>query len=194
MEGSLHMVKFLLGLTLLFIFSCSDKTEQQSTVFFGGEIVNPTSDYVVLYHNDTYVDSVKLDDNNRFTFHLDSIDEGLYHFDHTPELQYVYLQQGDSLLARLNTVEFDESLVYSGKGSEINNFLIEMFLSNEKDEPIIQDFYPLDPDEFSDKMDSLRDIKLEHLHQFATDNQLSDRTLDMAKASIDYSIYSTKEK
>ncbi len=194
MEGSLHMVKFLLGLTLFFVFSCSDKTEQQSTVFFGGEIVNPTSDYVVLYHNDSYVDSVKLDDQNRFAFNLDSIDEGLYHFDHAPELQYVYLQQGDSLLARLNTVEFDESLVYSGKGSEINNFLIEMFLSNEKDEAVVQDFYPLDPNEFSSKIDSLRALKLEHLNQFVTDNQLSGRVLDMAKASIDYDLYINKEK
>ena len=103
MEGSLYMVRFLLGLTLLSLVSCSEQAQKQSTTFFGGEIVNPTSDYVVLYHNDLYVDSVKLDANNRFAFNLDKIEQGLYHFDHTPELQYVYLEgttRGKSVTTR----------------------------------------------------------------------------------------------
>lgn len=188
------MVRFLLGLTLLSFSACSEKSGECSPIFFGGEIVNPTSDYVVLYHNDTYVDSVKLDANNRFSFNLEGIEEGLYHFDHSPELQYVYLQEGDSILARLNTVEFDETLVFSGKGSEINNFLIEMFLAHELDEPLVQDYYALDPEDFSKKVDSLRTIKINRLKDFAKDNEVSDRILAMAEASIDYNIYINKEK
>ncbi len=72
------MVRFLLGLTLLSISACSEKSGESATIYFGGEIVNPTSDYVVLYRNDAYVDSVKLDDNNRFAFNLKDIEEGLY--------------------------------------------------------------------------------------------------------------------
>lgn len=188
------MVRFLLGLTLLFISACSEKSGESATIYFGGEIVNPTSDYVVLYRNDAYVDSVKLDDNNRFAFNLKDIEEGLYHFDHTPELQYVYLKEGDSLLARLNTVEFDETLVFSGKGSEINNFMIEMFLAHEKEEPLIQGYYSLDPEVFSQMIDSLRSIKMDHLREFAEDNDVSDRVLAMAEASIDYNTYINKEK
>lgn len=189
------MVRFLLGLTLVSTFvSCSDSSVHNSSIFFGGEIVNPTSDYVVLYHNDSYVDSVKLDDKNRFSFHLDSIEEGLYHFDHAPELQYVYLSKGDSLVARLNTVEFDESLVYSGTGSDINNFLIEIFLKNEKEEFIVKDFYKLDPKAFSAKIDSLHAEKIEQLKELAIDGQLTPRAMAMAEASIDYNSYITKEK
>ncbi len=194
MEGFPHMVRFLLSFTLLSIVSCSDQSAEHSSVFFGGEIVNPTSDYVVLYHNDTYVDSVKLDKNNHFAFNLKGIEEGLYHFDHTPELQYVYLKEGDSLLARLNTVEFDESLVYSGEGSDINNFLIELFLIQEKDEPVVQSFYKLDPEVFSQKIDSLHAIQINHLKDFEPENSLSPRELTMAKASIDYNTFIQKEK
>ncbi|WP_437395226.1 TlpA family protein disulfide reductase [Flagellimonas lutimaris] len=189
------MVRFLLGLTLLSsLVSCSDSSNKGSSVFFGGEIVNPTSDYVVLYHNDSYVDSVKLDNKNRFSFQLDAIPDGLYHFDHTPELQYVYLSQGDSLLVRLNTVEFDESLVYSGKGSEINNFLMEVFLENEKEEVIIDDFYELPPEDFSKKIDSLHALKVENLKELAMDIVFTPRALAMAEASIDYNTYINKEK
>ncbi|MEY8779947.1 TlpA family protein disulfide reductase [Allomuricauda sp. XS_ASV26] len=189
------MVRLLLGLTVLSsLVSCSGTSENKSSIYFGGEIVNPTSDYVVLYHNDAYVDSVKLDNNNHFAFRFDNIEEGLYHFDHAPELQYVYLSKGDSLLARLNTVEFDESLVYSGKGSEINNFLIEVFLKNEKEEDVVKDFYVMDPETFSKKIDSLHTAKVNHLKDLALENEFSDRAYAMAEASIDYNTYITKEK
>ncbi len=196
MDGSLFMVRFLLGFSLLSVLACSDKSGQCAPIFFGGEIVNPTSDYVVLYHNDTYVDSVKLDANNHFSFNLQGIEEGLYHFDHSPELQYIYLKEGDSLLARLNTVEFDETLVFSGKGSEINNFMIEMYLAHEAEEenPIVQSYYLLDPEDFSAKIDSMRSIKMNHLKDFAKESDISERVLAMAEASIDYNAYISKEK
>ncbi|WP_240905177.1 TlpA family protein disulfide reductase [Flagellimonas oceani] len=189
------MVRFLLSLTFVSsLVSCSDSSENATTVFFGGEIVNPTSDYVVLYHNDSYVDSVKLDDKNHFSFQLDNIEDGLYHFDHSPELQYVYLSKGDSLLARLNTVEFDESLVYSGKGSEINNFLIEIFLKNESEEELMKDYYTLDPEDFSKKIDSLHSNKVALLQELNADEQFHPKALAMAEASIDYNTYISKEK
>lgn len=189
------MVRFLLGLSLLSTFvSCSDSSENGSSVFFGGEIVNPTSDYVVLYHNDSYVDSVKLDDKNHFSFQLHNIEDGLYHFDHAPELQYVYLTQGDSLLARLNTVEFDESLVYSGTGSEVNNFMIEIFLKNESEDDLVKNFYSLDPEAFSVKIDSLHSAKVDLLKELNIDNEFTPKALAMAEASIDYNTYINKEK
>jgi len=189
------MVRFLLSLTFVFsILSCSSTPENGSTVFFGGEIVNPTSKYVVLYHNDAYIDSVQLDHENHFLFQLDSIEEGLYHFDHSPELQYVYLSKGDSLLARLNTVEFDESLVYSGTGSVINNFLIEIFLTHEEEEPLMNDYFNLDPEAFSEKIDSMHAAKMALLKELNSDNELTPRALAMAEASIDYNMYINKEK
>ena len=188
------MVRFLLGLSFLTILACSQKYGECPSVFFGGEIVNPTSDYVVLYRNDTYIDSVKLNENNRFSFNLQGIEEGLYHFDHSPELQYIYLQEGDSLLIRLNTMEFDESLVFSGKGSEINNFLIEMFLAHEQEEPLIYSYYELNPDAFKSKIDSLRLQKVKHLEELMVDNQLSEKVASMAMASIDYNNFVYSEK
>lgn len=192
-EGS-YMIRFLLGLSFLSIMACSDKSRECPSVFFGGEIVNPTSDYVVLYRNDNYIDSVKLDEGNRFAFNLQAIEEGLYHFDHSPELQYLYLQEGDSILIRLNTVEFDESLVFSGQGSEINNFLIEMFLAYEKESSQVYDYYALNPDVFSQKIDSLRNLKIVYLEEMMQENEFSEKVLSIAKASIDYNSFIYKEK
>nr|WP_299346623.1 transaldolase [Allomuricauda sp.] len=188
------MIRLLLSLSLLSVVACSTKTGECPSITLKGEIVNPTSEYVVLYKDDMVIDSAKLNQDHRFFFNLQGIEEGLYHFDHSPELQYVYLQEGDSTVIRLNTMEFDESLVFSGDGAAINNFLIEMFLVHEDEEPLIYNYYKLDPDTFGHKIDSLRSMKIELLEDLKKENELSDREFSMAKASIDYGSYIYKEK
>ncbi len=192
-EWMMYMVRLLLIIPLLTLFSCNQLVEKTSMVYFAGEIVNPTSSHVVLYKNDVVVDSAKLDDKNRFSFNLNGIDEGLYHFDHSPELQYVYFEEGDSVLIRLNTVEFDESLVFSGNGGDVNNFLIEMFLAFEDEETLMYSYYKLDADEFSGKIDSLRQMKLDVLNDLILENELSQNAIDIAQAAIDYNTYVYKE-
>lgn len=188
------MKRILLYLILGFLASCGQKQEEAENVYFAGEIVNPSSDYVVLYREDTVVDSAKLNKNNRFSFSLENIEDGLHHFKHEPELQYVYLEKGDSLIIRLNTVAFDESLVFSGSNEEVNNFLLEMFLNYEDEEQLIYDYYKLKPEAFSVKIDSLRNLKLNELTSLGNEDDISPRALKMAKASIDYNTYIYKEK
>lgn len=189
------MNKRLLYLFLFALIGCNSKGEKKFPgVFFAGEIVNPTDDYVVLYKGNMVIDSAKLDENNRFEFKLDSISDGLYHFNHT-EYQYVYLEKGDSLMIRLNTVEFDESLVFSGVGEDINNFLLNLFLVNEEEEQMMfNKYYPLEPMDFSKRMDSLRDEKLADLNTLESETKLSEESLELAKANINYTYDNYKER
>ncbi|MDL5513847.1 transaldolase [Arenibacter sp. M-2] len=188
------MNKPLLYSFLIALVGCSTIEKKSPGAFFAGEIVNPTSEYVVLFKDDIVVDSAKLNDENRFVIQLDTVVEGLYHFDHSPELQYVYLERGDSLMIRLNTEDFDESLIFSGRGEEINNFLVEFFLSTESEPAIVYSFSQLDPVDFSRKLDSIKAIKLNTLNELVTEVNLSTKAEDMAKASIDYNYYIYKEK
>ncbi|WKX75443.1 transaldolase [Zobellia laminariae] len=163
-------------------------------MFFSGEIVNPTSDYIVLLKGDVVIDSAELDDDNRFSFSLDSITEGLYHFNHDPELQYVYLEKGDSLVVRLNTSDFDESLVFSGDGEELNNFLLEVFLAHEEEASSVRSMYRLKPVDFERNIDSLKQLKLEILNDIVTEGKLSKKELKIASASVDYNYNTYKEE
>ena len=187
--------------TLLYFFSslvlggCNLDQKKSPSIYFAGEIVNPTSDYVVLYRGDEIIDSAKLNNQNRFSFTLDTMEEGLHHFNHSPEIQYVFFEKGDSLQVRLNTVDFDESLAYSGTGEEINNFLLEMYLSQEKEESYINTLYILDPETFSSKIDSLIENKLVMLSDLKNnDIPLSDKAMEIAKASVEYNYFIYKEK
>jgi hypothetical protein len=192
----IYMKRLLLIPCLLGLLSCAEKNVPSEAVHLAGEIVNPTSDYVVLYKNDAVVDSAKLDDNNRFSFTLENVDEGLHHFDHAPQYQYVYFEKGDSLLIRLNAspAYFDESLVFSGDNDVVNNFMIEMFLTHEDEEHLVYSYFKLPPDDFSAKIDSLRGQKLEELELLLNNEEISENAYAVAKASVDYSSFLYKEK
>ena len=187
------MNRKLLYLFFAFLGSCAAEKSSPS-VFFSGEIVNPTSDYIVLLKGDVVIDSAELDDDNRFSFSLDSITEGLYHFNHDPELQYVYLEKGDSLVVRLNTSDFDESLVFSGDGEELNNFLLEVFLAHEEEASSVRSMYRLKPVDFEKNIDSLKQLKLEILNDIVTEGKLSKKELKIASASVDYNYNTYKEE
>ncbi|MGD1947376.1 MAG: transaldolase [Croceivirga sp.] len=190
------MKQLLLFFLLLIFVSCVEDKAPSEAVYFAGEIVNPTNDYVVLYKNDAVVDSAKLDANNRFAFNFESIEEGLHHFDHAPQYQYVYLEKGDSLLIRLNATPayFDESLVFSGDNEIVNNFMIEMFLTHEDEESLVYSYFKLPPEEFSFKIDSLRSQKLEELELLMNNEDISTDGYAFAKASVDYTSFIYKEK
>lgn len=177
----------------LLLVGCQGTEENSNRVFFAGEIVNPTDRQVVLYRGEKAIDSIELDENNRFVFSLDSVQQGLHHFYHHPELQYVYLENGDSLQARLNTVDFDESLVFSGKGEEINNLLLEIFLNTEQEEDLVYSFYDLEPTVFSLKLDSLRNNKLNLLDKSMTEFEFSNKAYEMVKAGIVYNSNISRE-
>ncbi|MEN1783734.1 MAG: transaldolase [Bacteroidota bacterium] len=190
------MKQLLPLIVLLSYWSCGYNENPAAGVLFAGEIVNPTNDYVVLYKNDKVVDSAKLDDNNRFKFRLNAVEEGLHHFDHAPQLQYIYLEEGDSVRIRLNAspAYFDESLTFSGDNEDINNFMIEMFLTYEDEEPLVYSFFKLPPKTFCDKIDSLRYQKLQEFEALSQSENISPRALAMAKAAVDYHSFLYKEK
>tara|TARA_R110002050_G_scaffold16019_2_gene48954 strand:- start:48139 stop:49521 length:1383 start_codon:yes stop_codon:yes gene_type:complete len=187
------MNKYSFCLFILTFVGCNTEQKETPTIF-AGEIVNPTSETIILYKDDVVIDSAQLDMHNRFSIRLDTIVEGLYNFRHSPQYQYVYLSKGDSLLVRLNTIYFDESLVFSGKGEEINNFLVEVFLNGEDEEALVDSYYDLDPIPFSKKIDSLRQIKINLLNDLEVESALSPKSLAIANASINYGSYISKEK
>jgi peroxiredoxin len=182
---------------LIFIvssFSCQENKEiDRNTTFFGGQIVNPNGNYVFLFKDNRIIDSIKIDENNRFLLQIDSLESGLYNFKHDPEYQYVFIEPGDSILIRLNTLEFDESLVFSGRGAEKNNFLIETFINSENERSLFYDLYDLNPTDFEHALDSLRTEKIVGYNKLKKNNTLSVEANELILASIDYPYYTAKE-
>ena len=145
-----------LGLVLsLFVFSCTGKEDNNKRVFIAGHIINPSSRTVTLYEGNKIVDMFELDEQLRFQKYYDSLSNGIFKLEHLPEYQSLLLEQGDSLWVRINAATFDESVVYSGKGASKNNFLMELFLRQEKEDQFLLSKYASDQKIFSRLLDSM---------------------------------------
>lgn len=180
-------------LLLVALFSCKKKDDASAeTTWIGGQIVNPKVDYVIFAQGENLLDTVKLDSNNFFLYHTDKMKEGLYILRHN-ETQVFYINPGDSLLLHVNTLDFDESLAYSGKGGEKNNLLMDLYLKNESENQRLPQWYTLSPKEFTKKIDSLKKIKLTKLDKFIANNKVDEGFKNVANSSINYDYFSKKE-
>lgn len=191
------ILKYFTQASLLLCLICScgspEKSKREYT-YFGGEIVNPNTNYVVLSKGYDYRDTILLDKNNRFLHKIENLEDGLYSFRHNPENQVVLLEKGDSTLIRLNTIEFDESLVFTGIGARKNNFLIDMFLQNEIErEKLKRTGFRLSPAYFKKNQDSLLNAKLIAFEKLLNKSQLSNLAKKLTQASFIFDYYTRHE-
>ena len=175
------------------LFGCNN-TQVCNSTYFGGKIINPKSNCIILFENEIPLDTFYLDKNNSFLGEIPSLQEGLFNFKHGNEQQYVYLEPKDSLLIRLNTWNFDETLVFSGKGAERNNLLIDSFLESEEERKIFYQYYNLSPSEFSEKVIQTEKIKLNRYNDFINNHpEESDKFNNILKTALTFPLYSKVE-
>uniref|UniRef100_UPI0040498ADB TlpA family protein disulfide reductase n=1 Tax=Gelidibacter sp. TaxID=2018083 RepID=UPI0040498ADB len=177
----------------LFLGCKKDSNLETNVAYFGGEIINPNNGYVMLYGPNEMEDTLFLDDDNRFYKKLENLEAGLYTFVHSGEYQMVLIEPQDSIMARLNTMDFDESLVFSGNGSKKNNFLINAFLENEVEQQQYVKLSQMEPEAFERYIDSVRTVKLTELEKFADKKEPSELFHKLAETSINYQYYANKE-
>ncbi|MEW7278171.1 hypothetical protein ABW636_06215 [Aquimarina sp. 2201CG1-2-11] len=188
---------YLIDIILISCFLCGCNTsieEEKNYAYFGGEIVNPNTNYIVMFKGNNYNDTIRLDKNNRFLYKIENLEEGVYTFKHNPENQVVLLEKGDSILIRLNTIEFDESLVFTGQGSRKNNFLIDMYLQNEIERKKLTRANFMSPSSYFKKnQDSLLNNKLVAFDKLVQKNELSDLAKKITHSTIVLDYYGRHE-
>ena len=184
----------LLCFVLLFSNCENAEAEHSPDAYIGGEIVNPTLGYLVLKHNGHLIDTIRLNDKNRFSYKINNAKEGLYLLHHKPEVQNIYLKPGDSLLLRANTLAFDESLHFSGKGSKRNNFMAEMFLEDEGNSQLLLSFHEYTPAAFLQKADSIKQNRIAQLEAASKKSNFSPEFVDLAQDVINYENNDLKER
>ena len=185
-----HIVYLILLATLA---SCSSK--ESATTFFGGKIINPKTKFVVLYANDKLIDTLLLDDSNKFLGSYKNLEEGLYYFEHGNENQYIYLEPKDSLMLRLNTWDFDESLVFAGNGAERNNILIDIFLEAENERKLFYQLNKLESKSYRDKVDSIINRKLNTFNEYRERHPNETKSyFTILKTALTYPIYARVER
>ena len=187
--------KFLLLNAIILIFSsCSKQFKDDNfTAYFGGEITNPTNSYVLFCKDSKVIDSILLNKDNTFFIKIDSLTPGLYSFKHEPEYQYVYFEKNDSLMISLDSKNFDESLVFSGRGEQKNNFLMDLYLKNQQDKSTLFSVLDLNVADFSRNINTSYQLKEKFYNSRKETIKWSDDFDIYAKGMLQFYQYSKKE-
>ena len=190
-----NFIKFIFYTCLsITIFGCKKQNgDGEYVAYFGGEIVNPNSRIVLFCKDDNVIDTIKLDKNNRFFIKFDSLAPGMYSFKHEPEYQYVYFDKNDSIMVRVNSNDFDNSLMYCGRGDLKNNFLMDLYLKNEKDKNKMFEVFEYDINKFNKNIDSSYQVTQKYFEKKKQEIQWDDDFDQYAKAAMDFHYYSKKE-
>ena len=183
---------FLIGVILF--TGCKNSNKDQKGTFVGGQIMNPYNPYFILSKDNKTIDTLFLDQNNQFGKKFENLEPGIYSFKHPPENQIMYLEPGDSILVWLNTMQFDESLNFSGTGAAKSSFLLDMFLNNERNSNMMLSYYKINPTEFAEITDSIKRTRKNKLKTLNAKKKFSKSFLELANNSIDYDFYHLRER
>ena len=184
-------IYFLLG--VLFIYGCKISNKKTNTVFIGGDIINPSNNYVILYDPQDNVDTLYLNENNKFSHRFLDFNPGIHSFVHGGKHKSILLEPNDSIMMHINTHDFDGSLTYNGIGAKKNNYLIELLLKLENEISNNNDFYTQEPLKFHETIETEISDNIENLHFFLKHNPNSQLFEKIATSSIKYHYFTRKE-
>ena len=192
-----NYIKYFLPLSIILfstLTSCKKVFEEDNYIaYFGGEILNPQDKFILFMKDNEVIDTIFLDKNNRFMHKFDSLAPGLYTFKHNPEYQYIYFDKNDSLMVRVNTFDFDNSVVFCGRGDEKNNFLMELYLKNEADKSLMFDTFDRDVKGFEKNIDSSFAVRKSFYLKKKAEIGWDENFDLIAKASLDFHHITKKE-
>ena len=180
-------------MSLTFVSCKNNFIGTNDVAYFGGEVEHPTSRFILFCKDGEVLDTIPLKKDNTFIKKMDSLPAGLYSFKNEPEYQYVYFDKNDSIMVHIDSYNFDESIVFCGNGGEKNNFLIEMFIKNEKDKNDTFDAFDLGLNKFNAKIDAIYNQNSK-LYQSKKDEISWNSDFDVyAQALVNLPYYSKKE-
>jgi peroxiredoxin len=179
---------------LLFLSSCNKEFKSGDyRAYFGGEITNPTNRFVYFSKDGLVIDTIPLQKDNTFFIQFDSLAPGMYSFKHDPEYQYVYFDKNDSIMVHINSKDFDESIIFCGRGDAKNNYLMESYLKNESNKEKMFDVYDYDISKFIYNVDSTYKSNKKSYNVYKNEIKWSKEFDAFASASLDFNYYSKKE-
>ena len=119
----------LLALIQLSIFSINAQTKNQ--IKFTAKIANRNSDTLVIRGANNFKQVIPINKKEVFAATFEA-PKGFYQFSDGTEVSGLYLKPNSEVNLTMDAKQFDETIVYKGKGVDESNYLAQYSLSNEK--------------------------------------------------------------
>jgi len=117
-------------LLLLLVVTGTYAQTDKDVVKFTAKIANRNTDSIVIRGAAKFRKVIKLNDKGTFSDSF-AAPAGFYQFSDGVEFTSLYLKPGYDLNLTMDAKQFDESIVYKGKGEKENNFLAQKALLDE---------------------------------------------------------------
>lgn len=144
----------ILSVFAVLLTACS-QSHKTNYALLSGKIIEPNSQTLhITDDSGEYSREIAVRDDGTFSDTIFNAN-GYYTLNDGKEVTAMYLENGYNLHLTLDTKEFDETIVYSGKGAEPNNYLAQKFLANEKVTSNFEDLYGLDENQFVNRISTL---------------------------------------
>jgi len=176
----------LLLLLTISLVSCS-KTNNVNYILFSGKIENPIEKTIKINGRD-FNQVIYINEEGYFADTL-HIEIGYYSFSHGKKTSSIFLSPGDNLHLTVNTNEFIKSIIYTGTGSENNNYLAskyllrKKFIEEQKKSKGVISLFALKENEFLEELNNLRDFNNNFLNN---SNNLPEDFRSIEKKNIKY--------
>lgn len=142
-----------------------------NTVSLNVKITNRFSDTITISSGRIFKQKVGINKKGEFQTTFEALkDGGLYRLNDGNEGTTMFLKNGYDLTLTLDTKDFDETIVYKGKGANENNYLAQKALSDEKFEMDLEALFDADEATFKEalskkKADDLKMIDVKGLDE-----------------------------
>ena len=177
---------YLLVLSVSFSFA---QTTAKGKVKFSAKIENRNSDTLTIYGPNRFKQAIPVNKQGVFEATFE-ITDGLHQFSDGAESSMMYLKGGDDLKLTMNAKEFDETILYTGKGAKENNYLAQKALSDEKFEMELEGLLDKDEATFKTALETKGKEDLVKLEKAGLDEKLvaiiKPRITQENKMLIDY--------
>ncbi|MCD0469618.1 TlpA disulfide reductase family protein [Flavobacterium sp. JAS] len=148
--------------TGLLIFSALNVIGQtKSQVKFTAKIENRNSDTLVIKGKNNFRQVIPINKKELFVASFDA-PKGFYMFSDGTEGSNLYLKPNSDINLTMNAKEFDETIVYKGKGVNESNFLAQQAL---KDEKFQNEAFSKEAVEFANLLEQKKKTDLENLEK-----------------------------
>ncbi|MCR4032546.1 MULTISPECIES: TlpA family protein disulfide reductase [Flavobacterium] len=135
--------------------------QSKNTVKFTAKIENRNSDTLVIKGRNNFKQVIPIDKKGVFATTFDA-PKGFYMFSDGTESSNLYLKPNSEVNLTMNAKEFDETIIYKGKGVNESNFLAQQAL---KDESFQNDAFKKEAGEFTALLDGKLKADTERLEK-----------------------------
>lgn len=149
---------FVAGLAIFSVLNITAQSKNQ--IKFTAKIANRNSDTLVIKGNNNFKQVIPINKDETFVASFDA-PKGFYVFSDGTESSRLYLIPNSVVNLTMNAKEFDETIVFSGKGVDESNFLAQQALRNET----IENAFSKEPAEFAAILEAKEKTDVESLEK-----------------------------